>query len=201
MLTAVRKRSVSSTTTRRLSIVMLTVFSLSIRVDGFLIPSPSSTCLRPVVKHCHEERILRLHSETTDDDTWNVPSSAPEEDKPVLDGSEKAWRYAKKPLLSIGAKGASSSHGNSLKQLLEAHTAVKVKVNTRPFSGSLDSAFDALRKLAEENGAPAGIELIQFRNTENTILFGLPGTMDRIKDGTFPPPPPPPRPSEEEETE
>jgi hypothetical protein len=46
---------------------------------------------------------------------------------------EKAWRYAKKPLLSIGAKGATFAHGNSLRQLLEAHTVVKVKVNTKQF--------------------------------------------------------------------
>ena len=52
---------------------------------------------------------------------------------PPLNAVEKAWRYAKKPLLSIGAKGASFSHGNSLRQLLDAHTMVKVKVNTNKF--------------------------------------------------------------------
>jgi len=46
---------------------------------------------------------------------------------------EKTWRYVKKPLLSIGAKGATASHGNSLKELLQDHTAVKVKVNTKAF--------------------------------------------------------------------
>ena len=56
-----------------------------------------------------------------------------EDQEPPLDAIEKAWRYAKKPLLSIGAKGASFSHGNSLRQLLDSHTVVKVKVNTNKF--------------------------------------------------------------------
>lgn len=50
-----------------------------------------------------------------------------------LDAMEKVWRHAKKPLLRIGAKGATHSHGNSLRQLLDDHTVVKVKVNTRKF--------------------------------------------------------------------
>lgn len=49
------------------------------------------------------------------------------------DSTELAWRYAKKPLLRIGSKGATLTHGNFLRQLLESHTAVKVKVNTRKF--------------------------------------------------------------------
>lgn len=50
----------------------------------------------------------------------------------------------KKPLLRLGAKGASISHGNSLKQLLEDHTAVKVKVDPKPYDGkqfSFGSSF------------------------------------------------------------
>ena len=56
-----------------------------------------------------------------------------EAEGPPLGAIEKAWRYAKKPLLSIGAKGATFAHGNSLRQLLESHTIVKVKVNTSKF--------------------------------------------------------------------
>lgn len=59
-----------------------------------------------------------------------------EEEKPSyvdLDAHEKTWRHAKKPLLSIGSKGATHSHGNSLRQLLNDHTVVKVKVNTKKF--------------------------------------------------------------------
>ena len=120
-----------------------------------------------------------------------------------LDGLEKAWRYAKKPMLSIGAKGAQFSHGNSLRQLLEAHTVVKVKVSTQKF-GTLDVAFEQIRDLAQESGAPEGIELVQKRDKENTILFGVPGTLARIEAGDFPPPPPPPyvyTPKDKEEVE
>ena len=105
-----------------------------------------------------------------------------------LDASEKAWRHAKKPLLSIGAKGASHSHGNSLRQLLDDHTVVKVKVNPKKF-GSLENAFEALKSLAEENGAAPGIEMIQTREKDRIILFGAPGTTEKLKEGTFPPPP------------
>jgi RNA-binding protein YhbY len=108
-----------------------------------------------------------------------------------VDGTEKAWRYAKKTLLSIGAKGAQFSHGNSLRQLLEAHMVVKVKVNTKNF-GTLEAAFEQIRDLAQESGAPEGIEMVQHRVSENTILFGRPGTLALIEKGEFPPPPPPP---------
>mmetsp|Transcript_23356 Transcript_23356/g.43377 ORF Transcript_23356/g.43377 Transcript_23356/m.43377 type:complete len:221 (+) Transcript_23356:230-892(+) len=107
-----------------------------------------------------------------------------------LDAMEKVWRHAKKPLLRIGGKGATHSHGNSLRQLLDDHTVVKVKVNTKKF-GTLQNAFETLRDLAIENGASPDIELIQMREKDKIILFGLPGTLDKMKDGSFPPPPPP----------
>ncbi len=50
---------------------------------------------------------------------------------------EEVWRYVKKPLISVGGKGATSKHGNSLRQLLDDHTVVKVKVNTKSFGRSL----------------------------------------------------------------
>ena len=132
-----------------------------------------------------------------DGDEEDVEGSLLSEDEEVselldLDSMEKAWRYAKKPLLRIGSKGATLTHGNSLKQLLEQHTVIKVKVNTRRFDNSLQQAFEQLRQLAEENGAPPGIELIQTREAENVIMFGWPGSMKRIQNGEFPPPPPPP---------
>ena len=52
---------------------------------------------------------------------------------------EEVWRYVKKPLISVGGKGATSKHGNSLRQLLDDHTVVKVKVNTKSFGRSKDS--------------------------------------------------------------
>lgn len=127
-------------------------------------------------------------SETAEDNDDSLVDDDDGEEKPTvtLDGMERAWRYAKKPLLSIGAKGATLTHGNSLRQLLEQHTVVKVKVNTRKFDGSLHEAFQQLRALAEENGAPGGIEMLQARGADKIILFGLPGTLQRIKDNEFP---------------
>jgi RNA-binding protein YhbY len=104
---------------------------------------------------------------------------------------ERTWRYANKPLLRIGSKGATFTHGNSLRQLLDDHTVVKVKINTRKL-GSLQSAFEALRTLADESGSPQNIELIQAREGDKIILLELPGTLEQIEKGEFPPPPPPP---------
>jgi RNA-binding protein YhbY len=114
-----------------------------------------------------------------------------------LEPVEKLWRHAKKPLLRIGAKGATHSHGNSLRQLLEDHTVVKVKINTRKYNDSLEEASNVLKEFAVENGAPANIEIIQLREGDKTVLFGMPGTVKDCVDGTFPPPPPPPPPSDE----
>mmetsp|Transcript_25184 Transcript_25184/g.45344 ORF Transcript_25184/g.45344 Transcript_25184/m.45344 type:complete len:198 (-) Transcript_25184:70-663(-) len=105
---------------------------------------------------------------------------------------EKAWRHAKKPLLRIGGKGATKAHGNSLRQLLDQHTVVKVKINTGPFDGSLQKAFDILKELAVEAGADAGVELIHIRTSEKVIMFGREGALGLIDGGDFPPPPPPP---------
>ena len=49
-------------------------------------------------------------------------------------------------------------------------------------------AYERLRNLAIESGAPNDIELIQMR--DRTIMFGLPGTMENVENGSFPPPPP-----------
>lgn len=104
---------------------------------------------------------------------------------------EKAWRYIKKPLLRIGAKGITSAHGNSLCELLESHTAVKVKINQPDFESSIEAIFHEICNFANQAGAPIGIELIQARTSERVILFGMPGTKVRIMNGEFPPPPPP----------
>jgi hypothetical protein len=54
-----------------------------------------------------------------------------------LDAMERTWRHCKKPLLRVGSKGMQFTHGNSLRQLLEAHQVVKVKVNTKRFGKCL----------------------------------------------------------------
>lgn len=59
------------------------------------------------------------------------------------------------------------------------------------FKVDLKESFATLVELAQEAGAPDGIEHLQSREIEKTILFGLPGTLDKIEAGEFPPPPPP----------
>ena len=130
-----------------------------------------------------------MHSSSSDEDEEDVNSSSAASSV-VLDGVEKAWRYAKKPLLRIGNKGATLTHGNSLRQLLDDHTVVKVKINTGKL-GTLEEAFDVLKELAQQSGASSDLECIHTRPSENTILFGLPGTLSNIQSGDFPPPPPP----------
>jgi RNA-binding protein YhbY len=104
----------------------------------------------------------------------------------LLPNMERAWRHVKKPLLSIGGKGATLSHGNSLRQLLDAHTVVKIKINTKQFENSLQVAFEALKRLAMEAGSD-DIELLQVREKENVILVGAQGTRALIEAGKFPP--------------
>lgn len=102
------------------------------------------------------------------------------------DDAEKAWRYIKKPLLRIGGKGVADSHGNSLRELLQAHTCVKVKVNTDKM-GSLEEAYEVIREVTEKKGN-IKCELIQCRDAEKTILVGKEGSWEMIRAGKYPPP-------------
>lgn len=56
------------------------------------------------------------------------------------------------------------------------------------YIGTLEHAFEVLRDFCQESGGPEGIELIQARVADKVILFGMPGTIERIKSGDFPPP-------------
>jgi hypothetical protein len=38
-----------------------------------------------------------------------------------------------------------------------------------------------------------------MRDNDRTILFGSPGTLEQMKQGTFPPPPPPPEDDEDDD--
>jgi RNA-binding protein YhbY len=197
--------------------VLSTTALLAMFGSAYVVTIPTTTCRtsRTSSKLCTSSGICRVSSTMTRVDAiTNVEDDdkdknevydedieflfeQPEIKYDDLDAAEKAWRYAKKPLLRIGAKGATHSHGNSLRQLLDDHTVVKVKVNPRKF-GTLENAFEALRDLAEENGAEPGIEMIQIREKDRIILFGAPGTMKRMKEGGFPPPPLPKPDSESE---
>lgn len=149
-----------------------------------LTPSMAFVCTTNCQTSPHLTRqssIIRLSTTSVS----NKDATAP------LDGNRaKAWQHAKKPLLRIGGKGATKSHGNSLRQLLDQHTVVKVKVNSGPFDGSLESASEVLKQLAIDSGADADIELIHIRNSDNIIMFGSAGSLEMIDNGAFPPPPP-----------
>lgn len=124
--------------------------------------------------------------------TLQAASKSSEHSDDTPEQMERVWRSVKKPLLRIGARGATAKHGNSLRQLLDDHTAVKVKINTAPYGGDLETAFDTLKQLAVASGAAPDLELLQCRAGEQIILVGLPGTRKRIEAGDYPPPPPPP---------
>lgn len=196
---------------RRVGVLLV---ALCVAVDAFVVVNPgggatttttttTTTWSRVVTRSSSSSRplllpplqVLRDRSTKAEKEVDDKEEQDEEEDdfeflfeEPVepMDNMEKAWRHATKPLLRIGAKGAAFSHGNSLRQLLESHTIVKAKVNTLKF-GSLDAAFEHLRDLAEQSGAPKGIELLQVREDDKMILFGLPGTRERIEKGEFPP--------------
>mmetsp|Transcript_12729 Transcript_12729/g.19553 ORF Transcript_12729/g.19553 Transcript_12729/m.19553 type:complete len:159 (+) Transcript_12729:120-596(+) len=151
----------------KISSLLILLLQFSAFADGFHVTNGSKRNIG-----------ISLHSSGTTDAVESLHPSI-----------EKVWRYVKKPLLRVGSKGASKSHGNSLKELLQAHTAVKVKFNVK--NVDLKESFATLVELAHEAGAPDGIEYLQSRDIEKTILFGLPGTLDKIECGEFPPPPPP----------
>ena len=126
---------------------------------------------------------------------------------------EQVWRYNKKPLLSIGAqKGPTSKHGNSLRELLQHHTTVKVKIqllfNASNRNSDAESVQEQMKQVYEQlkdyaiqsDPALQDMELLQVRVNERILLVGLPGTQQKILDGTYPPPPPPPKIAMEDET-
>ena len=159
---------------------------------------PPHTLCRVVSRLTNDETSSTLNDDDSDDDISFLFEEDEEKDAAPqkvayedLDVQEKAWRHAKRPLLRIGSKGATHAHGNSLRQLLEDHTTVKVKVNTKKFHNSTQEAFEVLKNLAIENGAPPDLELIQLREGTKEILFGMPGTLQKMQEGTYPPPPPP----------
>ena len=76
--------------------------------------------------------------------------------------------------------------------LIFSQTLISPKIDTSILLGTLDKAYETLRDLAIESGASNSIELIQMREKDRTIMFGLPGTLENVENGSFPPPPPAP---------
>lgn len=158
-------------------ILFLILFVLIGHTDSF-------GCIKVSPRHIDLFVSSSFASDSSDDETTQhlpIPSSS----NPAV---EKAWKYVKKPLLRVGAHGVGTSHGNSLRELLNAHTIVKVKVNSISL-GSLEQVFHILKDHAEKAGAPSGMELLMSKASANTILIGMPGSLERIKNGEFPPAP------------
>mmetsp|Transcript_22516 Transcript_22516/g.64765 ORF Transcript_22516/g.64765 Transcript_22516/m.64765 type:complete len:211 (+) Transcript_22516:119-751(+) len=175
---------------------------LSPQSSAFVVQAPQTT-----PKAIHQQQRQSIINTRPTDRKWSAAihsSSASSDDfaddgaagaalAPLSGNRQKAWQHARKPLLRLGGQGAKLSHGNSLRELLDQHTVVKVKVNPGPFGGSLLRAFEALKALAVESGADEGLELVHVRTSENVIMFGRAGALAVIDAGEFPPPPPPPR--------
>mmetsp|Transcript_5230 Transcript_5230/g.7069 ORF Transcript_5230/g.7069 Transcript_5230/m.7069 type:complete len:188 (-) Transcript_5230:181-744(-) len=98
---------------------------------------------------------------------------------------EIAWRHIKKPLLRIGKSGMTESHGNSLRDLLSQHQAVKVKINTNKL-GTLEEVFYQLKEYTENAGSSKGVELLRVRPSDSTIMVGSAGLSELISQGEFP---------------
>jgi RNA-binding protein YhbY len=146
--------------------------------------------LQPIQHRKIAQQII-FHTETSTilqfSDNVDTFYENPSETARELSALERTWRSVKKPMVRIGSKGTALSHGNSLRELLNAHTVVKVKVNNSRIP--LEETFAELKKFAVQSGASQGIELIQARDKDKIILVGLPGTLEKIENGSFPPPP------------
>jgi RNA-binding protein YhbY len=163
------------------------LWHISSTISGYQ-PLEASAEFSSATVSLHDSNDSTDLSRPADDDSL-LQDEEEQEPLVILPNMEKAWRYAKKPLLSIGAKGATPSHGNSLRQLLEAHQVVKIKVNTKQFSNSLNIAFETLSALAKQAGMADELELLHVRTSENIILVGAKGMREKIESNEFPPPP------------
>jgi len=181
-----------------MSIIVLSSLLLILllpNVIAFVIPSASTPFSSSQVTLAFKEyttttKAQNHHRRTKPVNTTNLFSSTStnEQHQQYL---EQTWRYTRKPLLRIGSKGISKSHGNSLKELLSSHTVVKIKCNPNGSSTAMEDLFQELKQMVGQQGL-SNIELIQFRTSQKLIQVGLEGTMDKILSGEFPPPPPPP---------
>jgi hypothetical protein len=155
MVLANMKVSLPSVTTL---LALLTINSLSFQTDVFafvvapslriFVPTPATdhrVCRQASTFTRSDKHGFVTNDATNDDDLGDEVDidflfDEPEIPYENLGANEKVWRHAKKPLLRIGSKGATHSHGNSLRQLLDDHTVVKVKFNLKKFGRSTPTA-------------------------------------------------------------
>lgn len=74
---------------------------------------------------------------------------------------------ATKPLLRVGGKGIAETHVNSLNELLEAHTHVRVKV-----AGQRKGVNELSKEFLENEGLRRDVEILML--TQREMLFGIP---------------------------
>jgi len=116
---------------------------------------------------------------------------------------EKVWRHIKKPLLRIGKSGVNVSHVNSLLELLDAHGAVKVKINSNKLGNLEDVARSiaegaAVARPSEDDQSSPSAQILRVRFMDRTILFGRSGLETEVASGKYPPAPAPKWVSKEE---
>uniref|UniRef100_I2CPM2 Uncharacterized protein n=2 Tax=Nannochloropsis gaditana (strain CCMP526) TaxID=1093141 RepID=I2CPM2_NANGC len=103
---------------------------------------------------------------------YNSPLFPPQ----VLDS---LWNQQRKPLLRLGAKGVLKSHLNSLRELLDAHNVVRVKVNGLSNTDIQGLAENALRMAVEHDSEPALGVLLRVKGKE--FLVGRPDKMEALR--------------------
>lgn len=92
---------------------------------------------------------------------------------------EELWRRPRKHFFSIGKSGLKPSHLRSLRELVQAHTLVKVKVNipgadfdqvSLQLCGRISIPGFETRKEFDVPEAPS-VSMVMYRTAQNMILF------------------------------
>jgi RNA-binding protein YhbY len=77
---------------------------------------------------------------------------------------EKLWVGVDRTLLSIGSRGVTDKHANSLSDLLRAHTLVKVKFNGNP---------EDTTSQAEQLASSGAAQLLQLKGKTALYAAGM----------------------------
>jgi RNA-binding protein YhbY len=88
------------------------------------------------------------------------------------------WRRPKKELLKIGKGGVTESHVRSLRELIRAHTIVKVKLNTE--SATFENCLALAEALLETGNEKSGARLLGLRLSTRLVLLGESSFVDSL---------------------
>ena len=83
---------------------------------------------------------------------------------------EELWRKPKKELLRVGKGGVTESHVRSLKELMAAHSVVRVKLNTQ--SATYDDCLELASALVETGAENSGARVLGVRPNSRLVLMG-----------------------------